>query len=103
MRKTYTDSIVLHDDSIKCREKEDSQSDHFLSPPGPQPPLDEDPRRLLDETWSKVTKFQPLWHIRNYFGEKIAFYFAWTGMLITTLWIPTVFGIAVFIYGLYER
>ncbi|KAK3788799.1 hypothetical protein RRG08_029246 [Elysia crispata] len=102
MRKTYTDSIVLHDDSIKCRENEDSLSDHFLAPPDPLPPLDEDPRRVLDETWSQVTKFQPLWHVRNYFGEKIAFYFAWTGMLITTLWLPTIFGIGVFIYGLYE-
>ncbi|RUS78017.1 hypothetical protein EGW08_014234 [Elysia chlorotica] len=103
MRKTYTDSIVLHDDSSKCREKEDTTSDHFISPPGPQTPLDEDPRQILDETWTKITKFQPLWHIRNYFGEKIAFYFAWTGMLITTLWLPTIFGIGVFIYGLYER
>ncbi|GFN81556.1 anoctamin [Plakobranchus ocellatus] len=102
LKKTYTDSFILHDDSAKCREKEDSLSDHFLAPPGPQAPLDEDPRRVLDETWSKMTKFQPLWHIRNYFGEKIALYFAWSGMLITTLWVPMIFGIAVFIYGLYE-
>jgi len=63
----------------------------------------EDPRNELDRTWAKSCRFQPLWKIRNYFGEKIALYFAWSGMLIVSLWPPMLFGFAVFLYGLYLR
>lgn len=63
-------------------------------------PAREDRRKDLHETWLANFKFQPLWKIRNYFGEKIALYFAWLGMLITSLWVPTVIGLIVFIYGI---
>lgn len=103
MKRSYTDAFILHDDSAKAREKEDTGGEHFMNSDLKFVPIENDPRKELDERWSKIFKFQPLWHIRNYFGEKISFYFAWTGMLITTLWIPMIFGIVIFFYGLYER
>ncbi len=38
-----------------------------------------DRRRELHVTWLASFKFQPLWKVRNYFGEQIALYFAWLG------------------------
>ena len=90
MQKVYDDAYILHDDS-----NEEDQN-HAVK----------NPRKELREawcTWRAVLKFQPIWKIRNYFGEKIALYFAWAGMLLTCLWIPAVFGLACFIYGLSIR
>jgi anoctamin-7 len=39
-------------------------------------------------------------HIRQYFGEKVAFYFSWLGFYTTWLLIPAVIGFLVFIYGI---
>ncbi|CAG5134636.1 unnamed protein product [Candidula unifasciata] len=102
LKGAYSDAFVLHDDSEKSQQKEDVYLTHFPALEMPAVAPDVDPRKDLDEKWAQFYKFQPMWHIRNYFGEKIAFYFAWTGMLITTLWIPMLFGLAVFFYGLYE-
>ena len=110
MKKTYTDVFILHEDSVLSWKKEENVlgDDYFT----PETDLEKrelpmalrrDPRRKLDETWTRFFKFQPLWKVRNYFGEKIAFYFAWSGELITSLWIPTLFGLIIFIYGLVKR
>nr|XP_006816508.1 PREDICTED: anoctamin-4-like [Saccoglossus kowalevskii] len=106
MKEAYTDAFILHDESPYeyYKRKKDA---------GEEVPTKEefekhakaenieDPRKELNDTWCRFTKFQPLWKIRNYFGEKIAFYFAWSGTLITTLWIPTLLGVAITLYGLY--
>ncbi|KAL4642131.1 anoctamin-9-like isoform X2 [Arapaima gigas] len=50
--------------------------------------------------WTACFKKQPISHIRNYFGEKVALYFLWLG-LYTTLLIPAaILGIVVFLYAL---
>ncbi|XP_048243389.1 anoctamin-4-like isoform X2 [Haliotis rufescens] len=108
MKKCYTDAYILHEDSVRRAKKE--EIDGLFYPETKEEEdkmkiempisLITDPRKEMDDTWTKLFKFQPLWKIRNYFGEKIAFYFAWSGMLITTLWIPTLFGLGIFVYGL---
>ncbi|XP_055959025.1 anoctamin-4 isoform X2 [Patella vulgata] len=104
MKKSYTDCMILHENSQSRKKLEEGIDEHFdvSDDDGSQVSvkIDEDPRKDLDETWTKFFKFQPLWKIRNYFGEQIAFYFAWSGMLIMSLWLPSLLGIGIFIYGL---
>ncbi|KAK2172730.1 hypothetical protein NP493_931g00039 [Ridgeia piscesae] len=60
-------------------------------------------RRLLYEQWahwSNFYKLQPLDHIRVYFGEKVAMYFAWLGYYTYFLVPASIVGLIVFIYGL---
>uniref|UniRef100_A0A8C6TE89 Anoctamin n=1 Tax=Neogobius melanostomus TaxID=47308 RepID=A0A8C6TE89_9GOBI len=49
--------------------------------------------------WCKWYKYQPLDHIREYFGEKIALYFAWLGFYTTWLLPAAVVGTLVFVSG----
>lgn len=107
--EVYIDSFILHNDideteqktneSIKSSEEKNSSSDSKSETYGDS----RYSRRVISNAWLIFWKFQPLWKIRNYFGEKVAFYFAWTGMLMTSLWIPTIFGIIIFCYGLNLR
>ncbi|XP_048580920.1 anoctamin-7 isoform X2 [Nematostella vectensis] len=59
-------------------------------------------RQVLKEYWARWGawyKYQPLDHIRWYFGEKIAIYFAWLGQYTAWLIMPSVVGLIVFIYS----
>ncbi|RWS10233.1 anoctamin-7-like protein [Dinothrombium tinctorium] len=49
--------------------------------------------------WSKWYKYQPLDHIREYFGEQIAMYFAWLGFYTAWLLPAAIVGVLVFLYG----
>ncbi|XP_053704576.1 anoctamin-7 [Synchiropus splendidus] len=49
--------------------------------------------------WCKWYKYQPLDHIREYFGEKIAFYFAWLGFYTAWLLPAAIVGTMVFVSG----
>ncbi|GFR33812.1 anoctamin-7 [Trichonephila clavata] len=62
-----------------------------------------DNRRTLNEKWGGLCRSTPIDDIRNYFGEKIAFYFAWVSTLMRSLWIPAVLGLGVFTYGVSRR
>uniref|UniRef100_A0A8B9LSQ2 Anoctamin n=1 Tax=Astyanax mexicanus TaxID=7994 RepID=A0A8B9LSQ2_ASTMX len=50
--------------------------------------------------WSKWYKYQPLDHIREYFGEKIALYFAWLGFYTAWLLPAAIVGTFVFVSGI---
>ncbi|CAF1287960.1 unnamed protein product, partial [Didymodactylos carnosus] len=45
-------------------------------------------------------RVQPIQLIRDYFGEKIAFYFCWLGWYNTMLILPSILGIFVLLYGI---
>jgi hypothetical protein len=65
-----------------------------------------DTRRALNRRWASfknLFRFQPMWIIRNYFGEYCAFYFAWLGTFISCLWIPVIFGIIIFCISIVDR
>ncbi|XP_075056959.1 anoctamin-7 [Mixophyes fleayi] len=61
-------------------------------------------RQILFEywaSWRKWYKYQPLDHIRKYYGEKIALYFAWLGLYTNWLLPAAVVGTFVFIVGFF--
>ncbi|KAJ8028117.1 Anoctamin-7 [Holothuria leucospilota] len=102
LNKVYTDSFILHEES-PYGDLQDNDLDKKRSESKRQGTFDpaEDPREELHRTWCKCCKYQPLWKIRNYFGEQIAFYFAWAGSMATALWVPMILGIGIWAYGLY--
>lgn len=102
MKKVYKESVVLHEASDVGKINDEDSADEEEEDPKELELKAEDPRAKLNRSWTKLFKFQPLWRIRNYFGEKIALYFAWSGHLITSLWLPMLFGLAIFIYGLFK-
>ncbi|KAJ6656874.1 hypothetical protein lerEdw1_003205 [Lerista edwardsae] len=61
------------------------------------------PRQVLYRFWAQWRcwyKYQPLDHIREYFGEKVAIYFAWLGFYTAWLLPAAAVGTFVFLAGL---
>ncbi|CAL1549152.1 unnamed protein product, partial [Lymnaea stagnalis] len=59
-------------------------------------------RQVLYKYWARWGcwyKYQPLDHIREYFGEKIGIYFAWLGFYTAWLLPASIVGVLVFLYG----
>lgn len=54
------------------------------------------------QEWQEWRSVQPLWSLRDYFGERVALYFSWVGALVSHLQILSVLGVIVFTYGLYN-
>uniref|UniRef100_G3QP18 Anoctamin n=1 Tax=Gorilla gorilla gorilla TaxID=9595 RepID=G3QP18_GORGO len=74
----------------------------FKMPPGgPQVPRLNQRQVLFQHwaRWGKWNKYQPLDHVRRYFGEKVALYFAWLGFYTGWLLPAAVVGTLVFLVG----
>ena len=110
------DAFILHDETehsfkliqllSKLRKKQDVdyQKFHTLSV-NRQSDVQNDARYELDKKWSRMRsfmKFQPLRLVKDYFGEVVAFYFAFIGSFISTLWLPSLIGIVFFIIGIVQ-
>lgn len=52
-------------------------------------------------TGNYIPYMQPLNFIANYYGEKMAFYFAWLCFMTSWLMIPAVPGFCLFLYQIY--
>ncbi|KAI6228301.1 Anoctamin [Aphelenchoides besseyi] len=88
--RTYLDAYPLHED---------------LEEGKPYDPKTCSERKLLYENWVKprnVWKYQPLHTIKNYFGTKIGFYFAWIGYYTRSLYAISVIGMLCFLFGLFS-
>ncbi|XP_062328767.1 anoctamin-7 isoform X1 [Osmerus eperlanus] len=73
----------------------------------PQAPVDPEAlslRQVLHQYWARWAcwrKYQPLDHIREYYGEKVALYFAWLGFYTGWLLPAAVVGSLVFLFGIW--
>ncbi|EEC05263.1 conserved hypothetical protein, partial [Ixodes scapularis] len=103
MKNVYLDAFVMHDRSAL---------EPVYVPGEPTSTRDrdygsgrtvKDTRTSLDSHWRKLMGGQPLDSIRDYFGEKISFYFAWVGTFIASLVVPAVIGLGVFFFGVIEK
>ncbi|XP_067889728.1 anoctamin-7-like [Heterodontus francisci] len=101
MQKAFKSAFPLHDLKV-CQSEVDSSQLLTQNSGRTKPASPPDTWSELNDLWANTyLKFQPLWKIRNYFGEKIALYFAVMETLLITLIIPVLLGLAIFIYGLY--
>lgn len=76
----------------------------FEMPEGDVDPQTLSLRQILHHYWARWgcwRKYQPLDHVRQYYGEKIALYFAWLGFYIGWLLPATVVGTVVFLFGIW--
>ncbi|XP_048453821.1 anoctamin-7-like [Rhincodon typus] len=101
MKKAFKSAFILHDLKT-CQSDVDSSQSSPQDKGGTKSTTPTNEWTMLNDLWANTyLKFQPLWKIRNYFGEKIALYFAVMETLLISLIIPVLLGLGVFIYGLY--
>ncbi|XP_035535557.1 anoctamin-7 [Morone saxatilis] len=76
----------------------------FQLPTTPVPPTSLGLRQILYTYWAKWScfrRYQPLDHIREYYGEKIALYFAWLGFYTGWLLPASIVGLLIFFIGFF--
>ena len=67
---------------------------------GPADKSLDNPRSILNMSWKGWLSPQPVHLIRSYFGEQIAFHFAWMDHATLWMFILGIIGVFVFFYGL---
>ncbi|CAI9741493.1 anoctamin-7 isoform X1 [Octopus vulgaris] len=90
--KIVSDAFPLHDGP-------------YHMPQEPYNPENLNMRQILYKYWARWGcwyKYQPLDHIRFYFGEKVAIYFAWLGFYTGWLLPAAVVGLLVFLSGAFN-
>ena len=83
----YTDAFPLHEDLPAAFDDDRPKNE----------------RQRLQESWASFRqwyKYQPMNAIKNYFGTRVAFYFAWLGMYNFLLVIAAFVGLCCFLVGL---
>lgn len=83
--RTYIAAYPLHDGMYKSKTVQDNCK-----------------REMLYRDWASPRNWyrrQPLNEVRNYFGEKVALYFAWLGFYTKMLIPASIFGLICFMYG----
>ncbi|XP_007236828.2 anoctamin-7 [Astyanax mexicanus] len=76
----------------------------YHMPRGPAGPESLSTRQILYQYWARWAcwkKYQPLHHIREYFGEKVALYFAWLGFYTGWLLPAAVVGFFLSLFGIW--
>jgi anoctamin-10 len=61
---------------------------------------------IKDDIWKDISSFRimpPIETIREYYGEEVAFYFAWMGILTKWLCFPALFGLLATVYRWYRK
>ncbi|KAM3919344.1 anoctamin-9 isoform 2-T2 [Leptodactylus fuscus] len=95
--------FILHKTSIRSGETlNDLINNGVFETAFPLHSLEETTGKQLKEKWARwrdVIYKQPVPQIREYFGEKVALYFAWLGWYTLMLFPAALVGLAVFFYG----
>ena len=121
-KKYFDEAFILHDESVGTKQlneimlhmmlddsfnnTENAEMLDYLNKHQTKKKKGLDMRAKLDQKWASlknIFRYQPLWTVRDYFGEQVALYFSYSGAMLSSLWFPVLVGIAFFIIGVLDR